>query len=238
MNGDINEALNIADRALNINPDAPYLIGAAASVALLDNDRDRAWHAARNFGFIDSGAYDFFRSQMVLYLRDQEKIRAVMANWPAPRSDAPYLNYFDLMRVLAQYRLGEMNEAQALLDHLQSRVETVLAEDPDNDENRKIIIAVYALQNDIENMHAAHQAMMANPPRDKLWLLEEGFVVVIAHALAGEPETALALIEQLMDFSSPAQFARAELSPFFDDYRDLKKYQALKQRYDAWKTDE
>ena len=42
-----------------------------AAVAILGNDVDRAWRAARNFGFIDSGAYDYFRSQMVLYLRDE-----------------------------------------------------------------------------------------------------------------------------------------------------------------------
>lgn len=234
--GRIDEALEIADRAREINPDAPYLIGASVSVAVLGNDVDRAWRGAGDFGFIDSGAYDFFRSQMTLYLRDEEKIRALISNWPPPREDAPFLNYFDLMRVIAQYRLGEMTEAQPLLDQLQTRLEAALADDLDHDENRKIIIAVYALQKDIEKMRVAHRAMMENPPKDRMWLFEEGFVVVIAHALAGEHETALALIEQLMNLASPAQFARVEASPFFDDYRDLTNYRVLKQRYDDWRN--
>ena len=231
--GEFDAARDVVRTGLTANPDAPYLLGASATVNIWNNDIDAAWQAARQFGFIDSGAYDFFRSQMVLYLRDDGKITALMENWPAPRNEAPFLDYFDLMRVIALRRLGETEESSELLGRLQPRIEAKLAENPLDNESRKIIIAIHGLRGDLERLRAAHEQMMANPPKDRLWLLEEGFVVVIAHAIAGENETALDLMEGLMDFVHPSQFARAELSPFFDDMRETPRYRALKARYAA-----
>jgi hypothetical protein len=157
-----------------------------------------------------------------------------LATWPAPRTAPPYHNYFDLVRVFALRQMGEREQSAALLARLKTRIESALADDPLNDENRKIIIAIYGLDGDIARLRAADTAMFANPPKDNLWASEEGFVVVLGNALAGEADTAFDLVEQIMDRAGDAQFARVRASPSFDALRTHPRYLALQARYDRW----
>jgi hypothetical protein len=78
--------------------------------------------------------------------------------------------------------------------------------------------------------------MLADPPKDKLWMLEEGFVVVLGLAAGGESDAAFDLVERLMDLGGVAQFARIEASPVFDGLRQAPRYLALQQRYRDWRA--
>jgi hypothetical protein len=83
-------------------------------------------------------------------------------------------------------------------------------------------------------LRAANAALLADPPRDNLWAAEEGFVVVLGNALAGEANTAFELAGQVMDRAGEAQFARVQAAPAFDALRTHPRYRELQARHARW----
>ena len=232
--GRLAEARHAAESALKKGPDHPYVLGVAVTVALWSNDRAGAWTYARRMPKLDSEAYDYFRSTYALYSRDASELNVLMQGWPAPRGVPPYFDYFDLVRVFVLRQLGQEADAARLLGSVREHLELTLQDSPRLDEERKLQAATLALAQDRSKAKAALAELLADPPKDKLWLAEEGFVLLAALAAAGENADALDLVEVLMDDCSPAQFARVLLAPSFDGLRDEPRYRMLEARYRAW----
>jgi TolB-like protein len=232
LGGQLPRARVVAAEAAAQAPGSPYVIGCQIHIALLTEDAEGAWRMAKQFPVLDSGAYDYARTTLALYSRDPVRLQALLATWPAPRSEPPFHDTFDVVRAFALRQMGEIEQSRALLDRVRPRLEAALDTDPLDDESRKLIVAVYALDGDLPRLRAANAALRDAPPKDNLWLVEEGFVDVLGNALAGEGDTAFDLLEQGMDRAGDAQFSRARLSPAFDALRTHPRYLALQARWE------
>jgi TolB-like protein/Tfp pilus assembly protein PilF len=231
--GDLARARTVAAHARAQAPHAPYVLGNYINLAILAGDNADAWRAARGFPTLDAGTYDHARTGLALYRGEPAALRALLATWPAPRTAPPYFMQFDLVRVFALRQLGERAAADALLAQVRAHADAALATDPLDTGNRIASVTAYGLAGDRERLRAGVADLLADPPKDKLWAAEEGFVVVLAAASAGADDAAFDLLGQVMDRAGPAQFARAAASPAFDALRHHPRYAALQARYEA-----
>jgi TolB-like protein/Tfp pilus assembly protein PilF len=235
LTGDLARARSVAAHARAQAPRSPYVLGNAINLAILSGDDADAWRLARGFPTIDAGTYDHARTGLALYRGEPAALRALLATWPAPRTTPPYFHQFDLVRVFALRQLGERAAADALLAKVRAHIDAALADDANDTGNRIVSVAAYGLADDRERLRAGVADLLADPPKDKLWAAEEGFVVVLGAAIAGEDAAAFDLLGQVMDRAGPAQFARAAASPAFDALRDHPRYLALQARFEAAK---
>ncbi|QLC22667.1 TIR domain-containing protein [Parasphingopyxis sp. CP4] len=232
--GRIEEARGLLDRGLTISPGAAYLLGASTTNHVLAGNLPAAWADCTAIDAFDSGSYDMFRTQMIFYAGSDEDIRGLVAKWPAPRNQPPFLNYFDLNHAFAFLRLGDSDAATNMVAALRPRIEQILAEDPDDVEARKILPVLFAIEGNPAEVERSTRGLLGNPPPDNQMLIEEGFVVVVANAISDNRDTVFELIEMMMLRTSPAQFIRIVQSPFFDDLRSDPRYDALNRRYRQW----
>lgn len=232
--GRLSEARAAADRARALAPDHPYVLGAATTVAIWSGDLEAAWQAARRQPVADHAAYDYFRSSYALYTRDSERLAAMLASWPAPRSQPPFHDYFDLMRIFALRQGGQNQVAAPLLNDLLERLHPAPAGPRWSDQQRWVRVAALALAGRQPELLAALADLLSDPPKDRLWLAEEGFALIAALASGGEAEACFDLVDALVSDFGLAQFARLRAAPAFDGLRASARYQALDRRYLAW----
>ena len=238
--GQLSQARQWLSRAWALEQRSFYNLNVDSAIALAQDDVDAAWRryeSLRQQPEVNPSEVDQSFQWLVEALRDPARLQ-VLADRQAD-SDLPdfYQLYAQYLRAVALDRLGHSDEARALARDARARMDRdMLADGDPRGEFRVVSILLASLAGDTQAARAGVAELMADPPRDQMWIVESGPTLMSALARIGEPDQAFDLVERTMDGLSPVHFTFLKDNVAFDRYRQLPRYRQLEARYEAWRA--
>jgi len=134
---------------------------------------------------------------------------------------------------LVYLQRDERDKLNALIEDLQKSLQTAEREKPDTEATLLGFVQLYGLQQDRAKLTGAVKAYYARAKPDALRIVENR-TIPLAYAIAGDSESLLAFLDDLVAQFGPWEFYYFAIDPSFDNMRDLPRFQAHEKQYRQW----
>jgi TolB-like protein len=239
--GQLDEARRWLSRAWALAPDSGYTVALEGVVLFLSGDVDATWRRyeeLRDQAGLDPVSIDTLFSDLATTLRDPARLEVFATRLVGEEPSGEFGLQKSFARAVALDRLGRKAEARTLALDLKAQLAPYTSSaDPDGGGLiRTMTIALDAFLGNAAAAREGAAALRRNPPPDRYWVVDSGQYLMSAYARIGEPDAAFDLVEQGMDQFSPVHFVSVRNGATFDPYRELPRYRALNNRFEAWKA--
>jgi TolB-like protein/Tfp pilus assembly protein PilF len=213
--------------------DPSYLV----ELRLRQGDAERAWQRVENFDKIFSANAQVQRLDCALILRDPEKMRLALEQWPEEtRSPGHAPEVYNIARGQVMLGLGETEAARALFEEIKARIDSSEVPYPSGWRANSLYFPVElpGYVGDLDGVRNAIAESEDSRPPDA-WA-ETEYLRYYATALlwAGAPEEALDYVDQIVEARGPYIYPRLSIEPAFDKVRDHPRFLKLKADYETW----
>jgi len=170
------------------------------------------------------------RAPILIALRKFDETASIL---PQLRDQASYeLPAWLIEGALLEAR-GDAEALASYVRRLQDFVDGLATQQPDSDATVTLEVALQGHRHDQAALRKAVERYHAVLKPDAMRIVEDQ-TPLLAYAYAGDADSVLDYLQQLVDQLGPWELYDVAVQPAFDRFRDLPRFKALMQQYQEW----